>query len=159
MQSYDFGSWFNVAYTGTKIPKFEDVIKLLSVSGIRVSVSLHGNLTDSQLDDMCDILVKYGQRNCTIKSNKYATLSHVFSVLGNDPEYVYDHSNWTSTEIDNMFALGVEKLVMETNNTDLPTQNAINYAIEHKVQVSVYTNEASQMKELISMGVTRFLTD
>ena len=65
---YDFGSWKNSKYVGTKIPTFEEFIALCSQLGLHPYIELkdHGNHTRESLGELVAIVEKYGMlRQCT----------------------------------------------------------------------------------------------
>ena len=158
--NYDFGSWFNAAYTGTKIPKFEEVVKYLSTCGIKLGVSLHENtLTNDELDEMCEIIKKYGQRECLVKSFSFSMLEHVYSVLGNSAEYMWDYNATSTSDIDRLIALGAERVALEFDS-DSVNDTVIEYARSNGVDCSVYFgNDIAQVKALVNKGITRFTVD
>jgi glycerophosphoryl diester phosphodiesterase len=65
---YDFGSWKNSKYVGTKIPTFEEFIALCAQLGLHPYIELkdHGNHTRESLGELVAIVEKYGMlRQCT----------------------------------------------------------------------------------------------
>ena len=161
--SFDFGSWFSPVYTGTKIPTFEEVIKTAAAAGMRIAVSLHGNIVsdDSKLEEMCDIIKKYANGKALIKCAIQSILIKCHTFLGNTADYMYDGSG-TTGDIDGVVYLkntfGKEVTVEFPASTINST--LIDYAIANDVPVNAYTvNDPAQMKELIAAGVTGFTTD
>lgn len=155
---YDFGSWFNAAYTGTKIPTFEEVIITLADAGIRPAVSLHGNLTNEELGRMCDIFLKHNQKNPVIKSFNLDTLQYVANIIGSEAEYIYDSNSSDPATVDILAALPgkawIEAEAPEVNTTQIA------YAHSQGVGYSVYFgNDLARVKELIKLGVDRFCVD
>ena len=156
---FDFGSWFNAAYTGTKIPTFENVVKFHTMAGMKMCVSLHHNLSESELDNMVEILKKYNQdKICTIKSFEYDDLLYLAGKLP-DATFVYYYNNWTSTEVNGMLALGVDHIVMESPGTAIPSDENIAYAMSRGVIVSIFTAHTNCINDCIAKGITRFCTD
>ena len=156
---YDFGSWFNVAYTGTKIPTFDEVVGYISLCGMRMGVSLHGNMSNSELDQMIGIIKKYNQRNCLIKSFSLPTLEYVASKLGNFAEYMYDSNSTDPATIDRLVAMNVDRVWIEAEVAEVNT-NIIAYEHNHGVGYSAYFgNDCARVKELVKLGVERFTVD
>ena len=156
---YDFGSWFNVAYTNTKIPTFEEVIGYICSAGMKPAVSLHGNLSDAELDAMCDIIKKHTRAGCVIKSFGLPALTYVANKLGNFAEYIYESNSTDTATIDTLIALGVNNIWIEAEAPEVNT-SVITYAHNHGVGYSVYFgNDLARVKELIKLGVERFCVD
>ena len=162
LQSFDFGSWFSPVYTGTKIPKFEDVLKMVSVAGQKIAVSLHGNIIsdDSKLEEMCDMIKKYANGNALIKAFDLQTLITCYDNIGNTAEYMYD-GICTTANVDAVLTWSsIRKPAMIEFDASTIDSDVVDYAIANGVRVSAYTvNDPAQLKELVTMGVTRFTTD
>lgn len=163
LQTFDFGSWFSPVYTGTKIPKFEDVVKMVSANGQKLAVSIHGNITnnDSKLEEMCDMIKKYANGKALIKCAIQSILLKCHTFLGNSADYMYDGAG-TTGDVDGV--IYVRNTIGKDVSVEFPastiTQTLVDYAINNSVRVSAYTvNDPAQMKELIAMGVTEFTTD
>lgn len=62
--TYDFGSWFSAEYTGTKIPTFEEFIKLCKQIGLHPYIELKssGNYTQAQITSIVDMVKANGMR-------------------------------------------------------------------------------------------------
>lgn len=158
LQEFDFGSWFNAAYTGTRIPTFEEVISYIGNNGQVPAVSLHGNLSNAELTTMCNIFKKHGLQKCVIKSFSLPTLQYVGNILGASAEYIYDSNSADPATVDLLAALPgkawIEAEVAEVNTTQ------ISYAHNHGVGYSAYFgNDLARVKELIKLGVDRFCVD
>ena len=63
VSQYDFGSWKSAAYAGTKIPTFDEFIKFCRNVGLKVYAELKGSPTQTQVDNVCSIVKKYGMEN------------------------------------------------------------------------------------------------
>lgn len=160
--NYDFGSWFNAAYAGTKIPKFETVVKFLANGGIRLGVSVHGTLSDQNLADMCAIIVKYDMQDCLIKSFDMNFINKVHAILGSDAEYMFCAGSAlpTKADVDSLAALNARTTLEFNCNYTEGAEQIIAYCLENGVNTSAYTvNNVQLMKSLINKGITRFTTD
>lgn len=155
----DFGSWFNTSYTGTKIPKLENVLAFLVANGIRPAISLHGTETDAQLQIVADLFLKYAGTNCVIKSFAFETLAYMRNVIGDGAIYGWDLSA-TPTEA-NISALKsiATNCFVETTYGNV-TQESINVAHARGVGYSVYSlYDTAQIKGLTKMGIDRICMD
>lgn len=79
---YDFGSWKSSEYAGTKIPTFEEFIKLCKNIGLHPYIELKdgGNYTQAQIQSIVDMVKKYGmQGNVTYISFSVNFLNYVKS--------------------------------------------------------------------------------
>ena len=167
LQAYDFGSWFNASYTGTKIAKFEDIVKLMAIGGQRIGVSFHGiafntHMTTAKVVEACNIIKKYSNKKPLIKSFALLDLTDAFTVFGDEATYMLclDGSNF-STKIDNVHSSTIDgkDTVIELPSSGV-TDSLIAQAKGYGYGVSVYFgNEPTRMKEIIKMGVTMFTVD
>lgn len=64
VKALDFGSWFSSAYTGTKIPTFEEFIALCRSIGLKPYVELKAG-TEAQIKGLVDTVIRYGMREET----------------------------------------------------------------------------------------------
>lgn len=85
-KSYDFGSWKNIKYRGTKIPTFEEFIILCRNLGLHPYIELKNTtaFTDAQLQNIVDIVKAYGMS----ENSSYIsfTMSYL-SVIGQYDKY------------------------------------------------------------------------
>ena len=163
LQEYDFGRKFNAAYTGTKIPKFETVVKFLANSGIRLGVSIHGTLSDQNLADMCDIIKKYDMQDCLIKSFDMKYIKKVHAILGSDAEYMlcFGSAGPTTDNVDDMTELNARAAIEFNCNYTTSADTIVPYCEQKGVKTSAYTvNNVQLMKSLIrgffNIGFTVF---
>ena len=80
---YDFGSWKNASYAGTKIPTFEEFIALCKEIGLHpyIEIKNDGTYTQEQVKSLVDIVKKYGMENgCTWISFELTYLEYVKNV-------------------------------------------------------------------------------
>lgn len=157
--SYDFGSWFNASYTGTKIPKFEEVVAFLANAGIRLGVSLHHNLTNAQLAEMCDIIKKYYTTQILIKSFYLEDLQYVYSELGDLAEYMWDGTpNNGNADLASIQAFPVTfEISASFTDDDAATDAFVAYARSKGLKLSCYYGDnVITLKHLAEKGINRF---
>lgn len=65
IKDLDFGSWFSAAYTGTKIPTVAEFLALCRKIGLRARLDLNHTGTQSQLENLCATVVRYGMKDHT----------------------------------------------------------------------------------------------
>ena len=162
--AYDFGSWFNAAYTGTKIPKLEDVIQNISMNGMGVVLRAPNAWTSSDYNEEIEkaylYIKKYGQvGKATIKSFSRAVLDVVYAVMGDDVDYIlcssdsYNQLSWAQS-----FA-GKIGLEIDWSSSNV-TQEILDEIIAAGITISAYiVNESGTIRSLIKQGYTRFCTD
>ena len=88
---YDFGSWFSNYYTGTKIPKLEDVLKLFTKAGVIPVIRWHDNANSTIRDKIFSLLEMNGLRNKAIIIGFDLTVLASLKTLY--PDYQYGYSN------------------------------------------------------------------
>lgn len=164
LMQYDFGSWFNTAYTGTKIPKLETVLQFAAASGMHPILRLADNWnTDTGTAYMTQIytmLKKYGlKKRATIKSFEINTLTACYGIMGNDVDYIWcletdEPESWVYTSATSFTGdLTLEPMASLT-------QTCANTILSNGIKASAWTvNSPSQMRKLAKMGITRFCTD
>ena len=78
---YDFGSWKNSKYAGTKIPTFEEFIALCKEIGLHPYIEIKNDgvtYTQEQVESLVDIVKAYGMEdNCTWISFNLTYLEYV----------------------------------------------------------------------------------
>lgn len=159
--TYDFGSWFNAAYTGTKIPTLEEVLTFLSVNGIRPAISLHGDQSNAQLDIVAELFARHSAGDCVIKSFSYNTIRYMYSKLGKAAAYVWDVDG-TIPESD-MIEFKTDFPDVTICIESIPsyvTQESVNMAHSHGIQRSVYDLvDTAQLRKYLLMGIDRVCMD
>jgi glycerophosphoryl diester phosphodiesterase len=161
LQAFDFGSWFNAAYSGTNIPRLVDVARLIVSYGAMVGVSLHGNLSSTGYDSLYSELKTVGALGSLMLKTPYLSeYDAVYSRFGNEAEYVIYFGNLPTesqiAEIADRCGVGT---TVEFSESYI-TQELVNYAKSLGLKVSVYFgNEPAMMKQQFLMGVNRFTVD
>lgn len=64
-RALDFGSWKSEEYTGTKIPSFDEFVKLCRDIGLNIYAELKGTITQEQAELVAGIIKKYHMENNT----------------------------------------------------------------------------------------------
>ena len=81
---YDFGSWKNAKYAGTKIPTFEEFIALCKEIGLHPYIEIKNDgatYTHEQVQSLVDIVKEYGMEdNCTWISFNLTYLEYVKNI-------------------------------------------------------------------------------
>lgn len=161
LQAYDFGSWFNTAYTGTKIPKLEEVLTFLSANGMRPAISLHGDQTEAQLDVIAELFKKHCINGCVIKSFDNQTLRYMYGKLGQIATYVWDcDATLTAGNVEFMVNTFTGATTCIESNPTFLTADSIALAHAQGVQRGVYSlNDTAQLRKFLLMGVDRICID
>ena len=81
LREYDFGSWKDVKYTGTKIPTFEEFIELCRDLGLRPYLDLR-NMNSGRFQTLYDIYNAYGMKG---KVTWISDMSNITSAKAVDP--------------------------------------------------------------------------
>jgi glycerophosphoryl diester phosphodiesterase len=163
---FDFGSWFHPVYTGTKIPKIEEVMSWASMSSIHLIVRLNSAWTDNSTGVYTQLLnfaKKYHMlKNISFKAFDLGVLDACYDVFGDNAHYIYcPNSDITENMVDSVKTRygSIENITLEPPCVYL-TETGASYAIAENIEVSAYTvNDIAMMRELTSWGVTRFCTD
>jgi glycerophosphoryl diester phosphodiesterase len=68
--AFDFGSWFNTKYQGTRIPTLEEFLKWCKYTGVHPYLELkYGGTTEENIINVVNLVKKYGMlKNCTFIS-------------------------------------------------------------------------------------------
>lgn len=162
--AYDFGSWFNSAYTGSKLPKLETVIQFAALNGMHPILRLtNGWNTDTgstYMTQIYNMLKKYGLKGkATVKAFDINILTRCYGIMGDSVKYMWcletnEPESWVYTS-----AVAFEgDLTIEPMST--LTETCANTLLSNDLKTSAWTvNSPSRMRELAKMGITRFCTD
>ncbi|HFU4369537.1 TPA: glycerophosphodiester phosphodiesterase [Streptococcus suis] len=64
LKTYDFGSWKDSIFTGTKIPTLEEALECCKKIGLKVYIDMNANnMTDSEIDHVIDVVKSYRMMN------------------------------------------------------------------------------------------------
>lgn len=168
LQSYDFGSWYNDVYVGTKIPKLETVLQFASINGMNPIIRMKTEWKDTDgtiyMNLIYDLLKKYGLRGkATIKAFEYPILEKCYNIMGNDVDYIW---SLETTELEEWVYesaktfKGVLTLEPMEGITEASVAKLLALKRDNGINCSVYVaNDSNKMKELLKQGITRFCTD
>lgn len=145
VRQFDFGSWKSVAYTGTKIPSFEEFILLCRNIGLKAYVEIKNNVTytENQIKMLVDIVKKYNMLN------KVTWISFNNTYL----EYIKNYNNKlrlgllagsiTSSVITNAINLksNNNEIFLNINHQYL-TNDMVNLAITNNLPLEIYTTDS-----------------
>ena len=109
---YDFGSWKNSKYAGTKIPTFEEFIALCSEIGLHPYIEIKNDTTYTQneIQSLVNIVKAYGMEdNCTWISFSLDYLTYVKNVDDTARLGYVSSKNVTQTMINSVLALQTGK--------------------------------------------------
>lgn len=102
---YDFGSWFNIAYSDTKIPTVEQALQAMAVYGIMPAFSCHGDWAsaveerESVFLQILNLVRKCGFRKICIKAFDSTYLDTALAIFGDIAEYIWDISDFTAETV------------------------------------------------------------
>jgi len=140
--TYDFGSWFSAEYTGTKIPTFEEFIKLCKQIGLHPYIELKssGSYTQEQITSIVDMVKANGMKGkVTYISFNADFLGYVKSA---DPAARLGYLSSTATDnvITTVTSLrsGSNEVYAGVNYTAL-TDNFISNCIVDSIPLEIWT--------------------
>jgi len=145
VSQYDFGSWKSSEYAGTKIPTFDEFIRLCRNLGLKPYVELKGSQSIERVTKLVNIVKKYHMTdNVTWISFYNTSLLNVQSVLPS-ARLGYVVGAAVSANID-----FVASLKRDDNSVFLDcssiSDDLINYCIANEVPVELWTiNSAATM--------------
>ena len=112
IRQYDFGSWKNAKYVGTKIPSFEEFIALCSEIGLHPYIEIKNDTTytQEQIQSLVNIVKAYGMEdNCTWISFSLDYLGYVKNADDTARLGYVSSKNVTQTMINSVLALQTDK--------------------------------------------------
>ena len=163
---YEYGSYKNEVYKGTKMPLLEDFFKLCAKTGMTPMFSTHPGLSVEQWQEVKAMLKRYGLlKKFHIKSFGFGVLKTAISVFGDEIDgYTWDNDDVTEEKVENL--------------KELTSELSSRVGIE--IQFDLYTKEKAEMitsagffaaawnikrrdfdeyERLYSYGVTEFTED
>ena len=170
---WEYGSYKNEIYKGTKIPCVEDFFALCSRTGMRPMFSTHPGLTVEQWEQVKDMLIRHGLlKNFHIKSFELDILKTAYSVFGTSIDgYTWDNDRWEegkaeeTLDINALLNLGIDitkcRVGIEIPLRDYTESIArkITNAGLFAAAFGIYHRTAEEYRRLISYGVTEFTED
>ena len=110
LSKWEYGSYKNMIYKGTRLPRLSEFFDLCAKTGIRPVFSTHPGLTIDQWKQVKDMLECRGLLGCFhIKSFDINILETAYSVYGTDIDgYTYDIDNWEDSRINLLKNIGID---------------------------------------------------
>lgn len=167
LQQWEFGSYKNEIYKGTKLPLLSDFFDLCAKTGMRPMFSTHPGLTPKQWQRVKDMLQQRGLlKNFHVKSFNLERLKMAYSVLGTEIDgYTYDIGTWNDSLIDDLLVSGIDnracRVGMEIKFADYTEQIAasIRNAGFFAAAWNIKRRDFEEYEKLMSWGVTEFTED
>ena len=156
---YDYGSWFNSIYAGTKIPLLEDVLKLFEKSRTDVTIRWNEGFNSHFKEELINLLLKYNKK-CNIRIIGFSI--NTLLLLHEDyPMFKYGYSGYNdvdSTLINQLKQLGDDVLLdREIGYLD---ESITALAHANNIKVSHWmVNGKGNLNNCLSWGVDEVKTD
>lgn len=162
VSQYDFGSWKSSEYAGTKIPTFEEFIKLCKYIGLHPYIELKssGSYTQRQIISIIDVVKRFGMEG------KITYISFNETFLGYVKQYdskarlgyllwgVYDN------EIETALSLKTDSNeVFVDINYNSVTEEIIFSCIENNLHLEIWTANDSSVFENMNEYITGVTSD
>lgn len=159
-KTYDFGSWKGAAYTGTTIPTFEEVLKVLKKLSQYGYFEIKIEATVPHVQQLLALLKKTGmQGNIEFDSFSYANLQ---KVVAEDPTQAVGYLGTLSSGfIASCVALktGQNKVAAAVSSASV-TAALVEEAHQNGIKVVCWTvNTAANVPTLAALGVDGIMTD
>ena len=163
LKALDFGSWFGVEWTGTKIPTLEEALFDAKKYGYKLQLEPKESwTTNNRAETVVGLIEKYGmERNVSVAGFDGYTLIKVHQLN--------DHIDigQTFTEITETYVSYVESLKGSHNNVFIMVYpisgiTAENAAYAHTAHIPIMasvSNTVGEIEALMEYGVERVLTD
>ena len=169
LQQWEYGSYKNEIYKGTKIPLLSDFFDLCAKTGMRPMFSTHPDLSTDKWEEVKEMLKKRGLlKNFHVKSFGLEVLQHAYSVLGTEIEgYTLDvgTGKWTDELPEKVRNSGIDatacRVGIEVRRINY-TQEIAKAITDAGFFASVWELKRLDFDEytkLMSWGVTEFTED
>ena len=155
---YDFGSWKNSQYAGTKIPTFEEFVALCKEIGLHPYIEIKNDdtYTQEQVQSLVNIVKKYGMEdNCTWISFNLTYLEYVKNADDTARLGYVSSKTISQSMINSVLALqtGKNEVFLDISYNML-NENNVMLAIQNGLEVETWTvdnaNEIKQRPKYIS---------
>lgn len=164
---WEYGSYKNEIYKGTKIPLLSDFFDLCAKTGMIPMFSTHPGLTVEQWQEVKAMLERRGiLKKFHIKSFGIDILKTAYSVFGNEIDgYTFDIGGWNDNCIETLLNSGIDVNSLRVGievQFDEYTENiarAIRDAGLFSAAWNIKRRDFSEYERLISWGVTEFTED
>ena len=170
---WEYGSYKNEIYKGTKIPRLEDFFALCSRTGMRPMFSTHPGLTVEQWGQVKDMLIRHGLlKNFHIKSFELDILKTAYTVFGTSIDgYTWDNDRWEegkaeeTLDINALLEVGIDSTKCRVG-IEIPLRDYTESIARKIIDAGLFAaafdvkNPTTEdYKRLISYGVTEFTED
>lgn len=164
---WEYGSYKNEVYKGTKMPLLSDFFDLCAKTGMRPMFSTHPGLTVEQWQQVKNMLEERGLlKNFHIKSFGLSILETAYSVFGTEIEgYTYDVGKWENSPVSRLLNSGIDskscrvgvEFVFDQYTREIATE--IRDAGFFAAAWNIKRCNFSEYQRLFSLGVTEFTED
>ncbi len=167
LSAWEYGSYKNEIYRGTRLPLLSDFFDLCAKTGMRPMFSTHPGLTAEQWQAVKEMLKKRGLlRLFHIKSFGIDILKTAYSVFGTEIDgYTYDIGEYDETKIPLLLDSGIDasacRVGMEIAFKDYTEEiaNKVRSAGFFAAAWDIKRRDFSEYERLIEWGVTEFTED
>ena len=164
---WEYGSYKNPIYKGTRIPLLSDFFDLCAKVGMMPMFSTHPGLTTEQWKEVKEMLSKRGLlKKFHVKSFHIDILKTAYSVLGTDIDgYTFDVGKWQDSHIDALLNSGIDVkacrvgIEVDFHNYTEQIAKAIRDAGLFASAWNIWHRDFEEYERLIAWGVTEFTED
>ena len=164
---WEYGSYKNPIYKGTKLPLLSDFFDLCAKTGMIPMFSTHPGLTVEQWQEVKEMLSKRGLlKKFHVKSFRLEILKTAYSVLGTDIDgYTFDVGSWKDSNIDALLNSGIDLkscrvgIEVDFHNYTEEIAKAIRDAGFFAAAWNLGRRNFEDYERLIGWGVTEFTED
>ena len=164
---WEYGSYKNPIYKGTRMPLLSDFFDLCAKAGMIPMISTHPGLTVEQWQEVKEMLLKRGLlKKFHVKSFQIDILQTAYSVLGTDIDgYTYDVGRCQPSSIDALLNSGIDlkacRVGIEVDfryYTEEVAKSILDAGF-FAAAWNVKRRDIEEYEQLISWGVTEFTED
>ncbi len=162
VRTYDFGSWKNAKYTGTKIPTLKEFLQLCHNLNLHPYLEMKGGLPNGTQANIESIVDTVKETNMQGRVSYIGGIGELRWVHAKDPtaRLGYVTNEPTQTFIDLLLSVKAQNEVFINANASFMTQAHASNIIAQGIQPEVWTvNTASMVKPLADMGLSGISTD
>lgn len=165
--NWEYGSYKNEIYKGTKLPLLSEFFDLCVKTGMKPMFSTHPGLTVDQWKQVKDMLSRRGLlKSFHIKSFEIEVLQTAYSVFGTEIDgYTYDLGPWKDSHIDTLKNTGIDakacRVGIEIRFNDY-TEEIAQKILDAGFFASawdIWQRDFDEYERLISWGVNEFTED
>lgn len=164
---WEYGSYKNGIYKGTRLPLLSDFFDLCARTGMKPMFSTHPGLTVEQWKEVKEMLESRRLlKSFHIKSFSAEILKTAFSVFGTDIDgYTYDVSKWDDSKIDDLKAIGIDNKACRVgieyvfDGYTREIADKIRSAGFFAAAWGIWHRDFEEYERLMSYGVTEFTED